>query len=265
MENKVTLVTAFFDINRAELGDGRTIEEYKEWIKKTLQLNCNLFIVTEPKFHKFFTENRPPEYMTAIMVINFSESYYYRYYNVIKTIIESDEYKKRIAFPNRVECILPEYNIIQYSKFHYLNMAIETNPFNSDFFFWIDAGCSRFFLDVDITRPYPSPDFCHMFSKYENKFLIQKRDDFESYPMDDNFVWKADNLLCGTMFGGNKLVIRVISQLIEHIFIEKMIYNSNVNNEQLALAMVCKQYPDLFLLMHNLPGIHLYMFKKLSI
>ena len=47
--NPVTLVTAFFDINRADRGDGRTIDEYKEWLKKTLQLNCNLFIVTEEK------------------------------------------------------------------------------------------------------------------------------------------------------------------------------------------------------------------------
>lgn len=42
-----TLVTAFFDINREKNGDGRKIEEYLEWIKKTLQLNCNLFIITE--------------------------------------------------------------------------------------------------------------------------------------------------------------------------------------------------------------------------
>ena len=37
MSNPVTIVTCFFDIGRAEKGDGRTISEYKDWIQKTLQ------------------------------------------------------------------------------------------------------------------------------------------------------------------------------------------------------------------------------------
>lgn len=47
-----TFVTAFFDIQRDKKGDGRSIDEYLEWIKKTLQLNANLYIVTEKKFIK---------------------------------------------------------------------------------------------------------------------------------------------------------------------------------------------------------------------
>ena len=51
--NPITIATAFFDINRHTKGDGRTIEEYLDWIKKTLELNCNLFIITEEKFRSF--------------------------------------------------------------------------------------------------------------------------------------------------------------------------------------------------------------------
>ena len=45
LQNPVTIVTAFFDINREDKGDGRKLNEYLEWIKKTLQVNCNLFVV----------------------------------------------------------------------------------------------------------------------------------------------------------------------------------------------------------------------------
>jgi hypothetical protein len=31
-----TIVTAFFDIGRNTRGDGRTIDEYLQWIKRTL-------------------------------------------------------------------------------------------------------------------------------------------------------------------------------------------------------------------------------------
>ena len=108
-----TIVTAFFDIGRDTKGDGRTIYEYLEWIKKTLQLNCKLYIVTEPKFRNFFEENRTKEFSTVIKVIDFKDSHYYKYYDRMKEILESQEYINKIKHPDRVECKMPEYSIIQ--------------------------------------------------------------------------------------------------------------------------------------------------------
>jgi hypothetical protein len=253
---QVTLVTCFFDINRHKK-DGRTIDEYQEWIKKTLQLNCNLYIVTEPKFYDFFNYNQ--SYTNRkIKVIEFKDLHYYKYYDKIKHIIESDDYKKKIAYPNRVECVLPEYNIIQYSKFHCLQMAIEENPFQSNYFFWIDAGISRFFLDVDISKPFPTN------IPVKDKFIIQKRNDLYKYIIDKDFIWKADNLLCGTMFGGNSKIIQQLSKLVEDTFIN-MLKQNNTNNEQLALAIVWKENPHLFHLLNNVYNCHLSIFKLLSL
>jgi hypothetical protein len=262
--NPVTIVTAFFDINRAERGDGRTIDEYKSWIKRTLQLNCNLFIVTEEKFKEFFIENRNPYYNTYVRVIEFKDLHFYKYYGRMKEIIESEEYKNKIAHPNRVECVLPEYNIIQYSKFHCLQMAIDENPFKSDYFLWMDAGCSRFFLDVDISKSYPSTNGIELLKQNKNKFIIQKRRDLEVFPIDDDFIWKADNLLCGTMFGGNKWGIQYVYKCVESAFQYKMLSNNNVNNEQLGLAIVWKEHNELFCLTNDAPGYHLLLFKILS-
>jgi hypothetical protein len=260
--NSTTIVTAFFDINREQKGDGRSITEYKEWITKTLQLNCNLFIITEPKFKDFFLENRPKEYKTYLKIMDFSECYYYKYYEQMKTILDSPEYKQKISYPNRVECKLPEYNIIQYSKFHYLNISIEENPFKTDYFFWLDAGASRFFLDVDISKPYPSQNTLQVLTT--NKFIIQKRPDLYYYPIDHNFIWKADNLLYGTMFGGYKEIVKRLAILVENVFCKEMLEKNNVNNEQLALAIVWKRNPELFYLTDNY-NYHLMLFKLLSL
>jgi hypothetical protein len=211
MDNKLTIVTAFFDIKRDSHGDGRTIDEYKDWLKKTLKLNCHLFIVTEEKFADFFIENRSPELSTHLKVIRFEDSHYYKYYDKMKNILQDPEYKNRIKHPKRVECILPEYNIIQYSKFHYLQMAIQENPFDSSLFFWMDAGCSRFFMDVDIEKPYPSHSAILFLERNIDKFIVQKREDLEYYPLNDDFVWQADNLMCGTMFGGGKEIVLKIN------------------------------------------------------
>jgi hypothetical protein len=265
MQNQVTIVTAFFDINRETKGDGRKISEYKEWIQKTLQLNCNLYVVTEEKFKDFFMENRPKQYPMEIKIMEFKDSYYYRYYDKMKEILEDDYYKNKVKDPNRVECVLPEYNIIQYSKFHYLKLAIQANPFKSDYFFWMDAGCSRFFSDVDISKPYPSETLNIFLNNNPNKFIIQKRQDLEYFNIDETFIWKSDNLLYGTMFGGDVTVINKISECVEDVLTNTMFQNMNVNNEQLALSIVWKKYPELFFLTENASYCHLLLFKLLSL
>jgi hypothetical protein len=265
MSNPVTIVTAFFDIGRDRKGDGRTVEEYQEWLKRTLMLNCNLYIVTEEKFRDFFLEHRPAHYSTSLKVIDFKDSYYYRYRETMKAILDDPVYKRKIADPNRVECLLPEYNIIQYSKFYYLQLAIDENPFQSTSFFWMDAGCSRFFMDVNVSLSYPSPAIHAFLNQNPDKFVIQKRHDLEHFPIDDEFVWKSANLVYGTMFGGGRDIVLKIASLVETIFREKMLAKKNINNEQLALAMVWKDYPDYFTLVDNIYGQHLSLFKIMSL
>jgi len=238
----VTIVTAFFDIHRDTKGDGRTIEEYLQWIQKTLQLNCNLFIVTESKFVPFMKEHRSyPMYIKEDILENAS---YYKYLPQMKEILESDAYKKRITYPNRVECVLPEYNVIQYSKFGWLEEAIRINPFQSEYFFWMDAGISRFFGDVDISLPYPS------ISIDTDKFMIQPREDIFTYSIDDAFLWKAENLFKGGMFGGNAIILSVLSEKVEQEF-NIMLTQRVINNEQLAIALVWKKNPELFYLISS--------------
>jgi len=240
-----TIVTAFFDINRKENGDGRSIEEYLQWIKKTLLLNCKLYVITEKKFVKFIEDNRPNDFPLIIKEDTLENSSYYKYLDRMKEIINSDSYKTRIQHPNRVECKLAEYNIIQYGKFGWLNMAIKENPFNTDYFFWMDIGISRFFYNMNPMVSYPTINN-KLIINSSNKFIVQQREDLQRYNIDENFIWKSDNLFKGGMFGGHKSIVLKIEEEVEHIFEKEMLEKSNVNNEQLALAILWKQKPDLF-------------------
>jgi hypothetical protein len=256
-----TMVTAFFDINREKKGDGRSIKEYLIWLKKTLRLNCNLFIVTEEKFKSFIEKNRSKRYKTYIKIDVLENAKFYKYRSQMVKILESEDYKKKISYPDRVECKLPEYNIIQYSKFGWLEDCIELNPFGSKYFFWMDAGISRFFLNVKLSNNYPGINGYNLIKK--NKFIIQKRKDLETFVIDDNFFWGAENLLKGTMFGGNKEVVLKISNLVEEKF-EFFLNKNMLNNEQLILTLVWKDNKDLFELTDDTGNTHLILFKKLS-
>jgi len=144
-------------------------------------------------------------------------------------------------------------------------MAINENPFKSEYFLWMDAGCSRFFLDIDVTQPYPSKNGIELLNQSNDRFIIQNRWDLMMFPIDENFIWKADNLLSGGMFGGTKSAVRIISNLLEHVFVDIMLNNKNVNNEQLALAIIWKNYPDSFYLLQNNGPHDLIIFKWLGL
>ena len=88
-------------------------------------------------------------------------------------------------------------------------------------------------------KPYPS------ISIDTDKFMIQPREDIFTYPIDDTFLWKADNLFKGGMFGGNAKIVSEIGKKVEEVF-QTMLSHEQMNNEQLAIALVWKKYPDLF-------------------
>lgn len=253
-----TIVTAFFDISRETKGDGRRLEEYMEWIKNTLQLNCHLYIITEQRFIDFMKAARPVEYhhKTVFKADTLENAMYYKYLPRMREIMESTEYKARIMHPNRVECKLPEYNVIQYSKFGWLQDAIRENPFKSDVFFWMDIGISRFFENMDLAMEYPNPFALERLLEHNNSdgFIIQKRYDLESFNIDDNFKWRSDNLLKGGMFGGTELCIRRMTKQIEQVFQEQMLARECVNNEQIALAIVYTKNSKLFNLINDSPN-----------
>jgi len=251
-----TIITAFFDIHRESRGDGRRLDEYLEWIKHTLQLNCNLYIITESRFIDFMKTARPAEYhhKTVFKVDTLENAMFYKYLPRMRDIINTPEYKSRIMHPNRVECILPEYNVIQYSKFGWLLDAIKENPFQSDIFFWMDIGISRFFENMNLSQEYPNKQALErLLSRNQNcdGLIIQKRWDLETFPINDNFIWRSDNLMKGGMFGGTSECIKRMNDCIDLIFQEQMLDKGCVNNEQVVLSLIYKEHRDWFKLVDD--------------
>lgn len=257
---KVRIITALFDIKRDENGDGRKIEEYLSWFKDTLKLKCDMTIYTEERFLDFVNINRSGEFETDIIIQKLETVPFYNKRNVIKEIITSEEYKSKMRDTNRIECYLPEYNIIQYSKFGWLKEACDKNT-NHDYFLWMDAGCSRFFNGFDTNIEWPS--------KYKidtEKFTIQGNSNyirmFDTLNVDE-YIWDNNCVLVGTLFGGGRQIIQKLYKEINQIF-DSMVELNCVNNEQFALALFAKKNPEIMNTMVHLDGTHLPLFKLLG-
>ena len=232
MEPTITIVTACFDVN---FGDG-------QWIQKILQLNCNLYVVTEEKHRDFLLQNRPQQYPMEIKVIDFKDSHYYKYYDRIKQILDSDYYKNKIDNPTRIECVSPEYNILQYSKYNYMNMAAEANPFQSIMFFWLGPSSSDYLDTMVLSSQFPSKNGINNV-KSQKKILFTQNNNLNAYNIDETFIWKSNKLLYNEIFGGDAEVLQIIAEKMENVFVEDMLNNNNVNDESITLALVWNKTP----------------------
>lgn len=259
----VNITTALFDIKRETEGDGRSINEYLKWFEQTLSLESPMTIYTEPKFYDFI-ETRRKGMESRIICQNLENIPYYHLLPQINSILMNTDYIGKIKDPSRIECKLPLYNIIQYSKFKWISNSILMDEGKSDFYFWMDAGCSRFFNNHDpkFIKSWPSTERLE-FNKLNIQGNVNTRVMYQDL-QPDIYKWDNNCILVGTLFGGDIATMNIIDREIENILINDMVSQRMINNEQIALGMLYKRNPDLFSVYINPNGGHLPFFEYLS-
>ena len=161
------------------------------------------------------------------------------------------------------------YSIIQYSKFKWLTAAADSNPFDSKWFFWLDAGGSRFFDDYDVTLDYPSPNAMESFEAMGDQFLVQMN--MEYYPdladadeIPKSYLLNNRSYVLGSMFGGGINSLKKVANDVEDILVNEMIANDYVNNEQIALGYLIKENPDDYAIYERTNHKHAAIFEELG-
>lgn len=267
MNNDFVIVTSLYNIKELQREDGRSWEDYVEWFCKTLRVRCPFIIFTEEDLVDTIKKVRK-DLPTEIIVESLENIPYYYLKQPIQDVLDSEFYKENMADTNRVECNYSMYSVIQYSKFKWLEKASKVNPFESKFFFWLDAGASRFLHDCNLENYYPSKGALLELNELDNTFLIQYNtecytDLVNSQTLSENYFWDNRSFICGSMFGGNKISIENISNEIDHI-LDYMINNKNINNEQIAIGYLCKTKENLFTKFYRINGQnHLCLFQEM--
>ena len=263
--SNVTVVSALFNIDRV---DGRKWDEYLKWFDKTLQLKVPMILfITEDLVE--FVEERRGDLPTELIVDTIDDIPYYHLKDEIQDILDSEEYKENISDPDRIECKQAMYSVIQYSKFPWIKYAVEKNPHETAYFFWLDAGGSRFFDNFDLTEQWPSKEACKSLEEMGESFLLQMNCDY--YPdlynadeLDLDYLYDNRSYVLGSLFGGHKNKIPSVCDLVEDVLINEMINKKNVNNEQIALGYIIKKYSDEFSLYERTTGKHMALFTELA-
>jgi len=148
MDMDITFCTFFFDINRSNWDKfGIHSNTYMYWFNNVLSLDIKLHIQTEEKFVDIIREYRKkidPEFKKTIIKISTIQQIegWKRYNSQLEDLMYSDEFKQKVHH-DVPEMNKPLYNVLMFNKVHYLKQIINENPFDTQFFSWVDTGFIR--------------------------------------------------------------------------------------------------------------------------
>ena len=131
MNGVCQVYTSLFNIEREKV-DGRSIIQYQEWLRKTLDIFPSILVFHDGTCSDM---NLPTQNLILVDKKNL-EAFSYR-----EKVIELLKVFKPIA-PQDVTFNLPDYSLVQFSKFELALMAHRHS--NAQSVLWVDAGISRF-------------------------------------------------------------------------------------------------------------------------
>ena len=197
----IHFVTALYNIDREQKGDGRKFNEYLEWFKNTLKISSPMTIFVPKELKDFVLKHREGK-VTNLVLQTIDQIPYMCYLEDVTRILQSSIFKTKMTAIHRIECQLPMYNIVTHSKWNWVKQAIELDVNQSSMYFWIDAGASRFFDNIDLNKDYPDPSNIKSILNYQNFVLIEGCMSY--YPdlinnITDDILWDGRSWLWGVL------------------------------------------------------------------
>lgn len=253
MSSSATIVTALYNIGRDKLTGkhaNRSFNKYLDWFKNLLSINAPMVIFISKELHSYVLEHRNPEYSTKIVIREFEELAAYKYYNRIQATIESMTKEPNADgsipgyFKECPEFITAKYETIIYSKLDFLKEVADGNPYNTDYFIWLDAGTFYQPPPFDYTLSWPDP---YKISILGDKFLVS---DYQfnvndKSPLKDKkaYLRLNKNEICAFTLGGSKKAIDIVhTNFWDEV--ENALKLGVINNEQHILQLMVLEHPE---------------------
>lgn len=213
----LTCVSAYFSIKSKQNHD-----IYKDWFKNTLAINCPyVFFTNDVDFIKGFRKDLPTFYIEC----KIDDFYTYKYKDKILT--------------HEIHCPSVELNMIWNEKIFMIKKAKDINPFNSSWFYWIDAGICVYRNSPPPIRPFPEMGKLRLIPK--DKFIYS-----QSEPYNEGLVDIANyyHHVSGTYLL-HKNIIDSFTELYEE-YLEKLMGLTNIWTDQVILTHIYKDKPEMF-------------------
>lgn len=245
-----TIVTGLININR----EGWTNPFKRDWSKYldsfergVLRVQAPMVIFVEENLVEWVKEKRKDYPQTVIKVISFEVDYMlHPLLNRIRNIQNSPGYKRLIAQGNIENC--PEVSVAEYpavvnNKMEFLRRASESNPFNTHYFVWVDAGVGHNQINVPRKSKWDISGLIRM--AIPDKFVVMGLNDQLTYDDPTRFFVEHKDLIAGTIMIGTKKSIEKVHSLL-YPYILELLNKGLIDDDQFYITLLVQKYPDLF-------------------
>jgi hypothetical protein len=144
--SKTTIVTGLWDLGRGKISDSfkRGYDNYLEKFSQLLKSEVNMYIFCDPSDEEFIWKHRSRE-NTVINKMSLNQlREWFNFTNLTDEIRQKEEWLSQASWLRESpQATLEGYNPLVMSKMFMLNNVTIWNPFNSEYFFWIDAGITN--------------------------------------------------------------------------------------------------------------------------
>jgi len=251
MINKdTTVVTGLWNINRP----GRDFSEYITNFKKFLEFPVNMFIYIQKEYEYLIWETRTKDNtFVKIYELEDVKNLYSPFWDKTQTIRTNPEWYNLTGeggwLKDSPQAANEWYNPIVQSKMFMLNDTTIWNPFDSKYFFWLDAGITNtvyenYFTEnkvIDKINPYLDP-FLFLSYPYESSGEIHgfKFEDMNRYAGS-----KVEYVCRGGLFGGTKQAINEANGMY-YSLLDRSLSEGLMGTEESIFAIMSYIKPEMF-------------------
>jgi len=171
--------------------------------------------------------------------MNNVNTFYKKYLEKDKSIIESEMYKNKIPAhrKNNPEHLYSEYNLINHSKINFINYTKNKYP-DYKFYAWIDFGS----MNYDVINVPKNINF----NLVPNKITYKCIKEIPKIIPDANEMLSSDDVY---LLGSSFIIYKNLVQVFELIYEKKLTewYENNISDDDQNLVLqIYKEIPELF-------------------
>lgn len=251
MKDKITFVTGLWDLGRDKIGEGFKRDfksHYISQLKHLLLLDINLIIFCDEEVEKVVWEHR-----TAADTVVYKKPLEefktkFDFFNAVQNIRNKPEWKNQSGWlVDSPQSSLEYYNPVIMSKFFMLHDSSIFNPFNSEYFFWIDAGLSStvnlgYFTRFKVQDKLPDivKNFLFLTFPYDGQVEIHG---FTKQPFNEFCGTNSEYVARGGFFGGKKDYIRKFNSRY-YDTLRATLEAGYMGTEESIFTILCYKFPE---------------------
>jgi len=248
-QSNITYVTALYDIERSSLNGQfkRTLNEYFLNFEKLLRADINLVVFCNQKKVIDFVKSIRKD-MSKTVIVNRSVDAQFK--EEIEKIRSDPTWFNQTAWlKESPQARLEHYNCLVMSKQFMLHDASIWNHFNTEYFFWIDAGISSTvdvsilydpIFDLKLAKKARCGKMIYIGFPYHTNTEIHG---FHKQAIDRYAAHTVTRVCRGGFFGGHKSAIRKINEIYYDLMVDTL-KHGYMGTEESLFTIISYLYPE---------------------